>query len=219
MFKFENIKQILPKIVIFCMLIAIYSGMLVYAKYVSTITVDNGKVTITANLGDITVDEHMVAKNDDGSYELTSTLISAANKSGNEYFLIPGLDIPKDPFVKITNKSDIPVYVFVEVVANFTPSDKGIYFSLAENWKKIEDVTGPNGGTVYYYNTSISENIDLPILAPLAEGSVDTIQVSQYLKENTNGSLKLDFYAYMGQTAAGDNAQEVYGALFAPNDN
>jgi hypothetical protein len=88
-------------------------------KYVTTVSVP-GKVTFTAKLaGSMVLQEHKAERNADGSYTLTEQ-IATADENGyfNGYDLIPGLDIPKDPHIVITGKTDVKAYLFVEVVEN-----------------------------------------------------------------------------------------------------
>ena len=197
MTKFERQRRrLLTAIVVLSMILVSLCGV-VYAKYVQTDTFSD-TIKITADIGTIVLQEHEAVRQTDGSYILTDTVVAS-----NTYKLIPGLDIPKDPHVVITKPNDMPVYVYVEVVDGLD-ANSGISYTLA-GWTELVGVIGPNGGKIYYYNTSIVNDQTIYIL------SNNKVEVSQNLDKNTTG-LELTFYAYMYQTAAGSDAAAVYEA-------
>lgn len=119
------------------------------AKYIYS-TQLTAKVTFTAELAEkIELLEHRAESTaaDDkptSNYKLTDETVVA-----NEYELMPGVDIPKDPFVRITNKSPIPAYLYIEVVDQ---TNSAIGFDIdTDCWEKLESVTGPNGGGIWVY--------------------------------------------------------------------
>ncbi|MBR4881428.1 MAG: hypothetical protein IKU19_05805 [Clostridia bacterium] len=176
----------------------------VFAKYVQKDTL-TGTANISAKLGNIELLESKAIKNDDGSY----TLDVNDPVTSNEYSVVlPGYDIPKDPYVKITNKSSIPAYVYVEVVDTNLEAAK-ITYEIASNWKLIEGVTGQNGGDLYVYVTSVvNDENRIEILKE------NKIIVSQKLDKNAT-DLNLSFYAYMAETASGADAKAAYQNTFA----
>lgn len=195
----------------------------VYAKYV-TDQFFEGQATITANLGTIDLQEHKAMRDPTGLYTLTDTVLPYDETIGNAYTLIPGLDIPKDPYVQIIGKTTIPVYVFVEVKDNLPVSNSQITYSVDTTlWTKLEDVTGVNGGTVYVYNDAIDHNFGTNGTGTIRILTTDTngnsVFVSQNLKEMTfpNDGFQIVFYANMGQVDAGNDASAVYTALFSPS--
>ena len=217
-----------PLVTVGILVVALLSVLIGSAigKYVTTVPVP-GKVTFHANLGTITLQEHAVVRNPDGSYSLTED-IATADKNGNfnAYSLLPGVDIPKDPFVKIENKSPIEAYVFVEVVDTLAETKNGttytpITYTVSSDWLKLEGVTGKNGGAVYVYKGNdtkakpITTNMEVQILAPLAEGKPETIRVSQTLiaQSVSDGGDVLEFYACMGEVAMGADTAAVYKAI------
>ena len=195
-------------------------------KYVTTVSVP-GKVTFTAKLaGGMVLQEHKAERNADGSYTLTGQ-IATADENGyfNGYDLIPGLDIPKDPHIVITGKTDVKAYLFVEVVENGDVGlqDKVITYAMTNDWLKLTG-TGKNGGTVYVYKgtgtsgKALDHNIGSPwtvqILAPLAEDNNNHIRVSQKLiTTGSTGDDMLTFYASMGEAAMGASPTEVYKTM------
>lgn len=219
------------------LLISLAAGA-AYAKYV-TQWEKNGTVTITANLGTITLQEHLYTRNADGSYSKTGTLLPMADNPettdkdesalGNEYILLPGLDIPKDPHIVITNKTPIACYVYVEVVNAL--ADSALEFTVdTNNWKELTEVTGKNNGTVYVYTGGTSEA--KAVIDDLTVDILENNQVSVSQHLNNEGMKKtglgLSFYASMYQVASvlkGENdsaethAANVYAYYNPQNDN
>lgn len=183
-------------------LILTYMVGFVYAKYVQ-IYKTNGTVTVTVDIGTIELREHEAVQNPDGSYSLTDTQLPDETKTGNNYILLPGLDVPKDPHVVVTKPNNLPVYIYVEVVDNLE-SDSGISYSMS-NWTELTGVTGPHGGKVYYYNSKVETTETIYIL------DKNMVYVSQELDKDIE-DLHLKFYAYMYQAEAGKDAAEVYSS-------
>ena len=208
-----------------------------YAKYKKTLTY-SGTLTFNAELGSLDLAEHIATRNLDGSYTLSSEKVLASSltanaKPINTYQLIPGLDIPKDPRVIVSNKTSIEAYLFVEIVDTLAEkigdqTYRPITYQVSADWKELSGVTGKHEGKVYVYKGTGDEaavldeaftkdaTVEIPILAPL-EGKTETVQVSQELNAQlvNDGDDILTFYAAMGETALGNNvAEEVYKAIF-----
>ena len=193
-------------------------------KYITTVSVP-GKVTFIASLAEeVLLQEHKAIRNPDGSYSLTDEIAAAdLNGNSNVYELLPGLDIPKDPHIRVIGKTSIDAYLFVEVVENgdVSTDNKVITYTMDSGWLKLNGVTGKNNGTVYVYkgesssakvlNESIGPDWTAKILAPLTAGKPETIRVSQKLiTAASTGDDILTFYATMGEAAMGNNPTEVY---------
>ena len=187
-------RRLLTAIAVLSLMLTYMVGF-AYAKYVQTHKT-NGSVTITADIGTIVLQEHKAQKRSDGSYVLTDNVTVK-----NEYILLPGLDVPKDPHVVIEKPNALPVYIYVEVVDG-RGSNSGISYYMT-NWTKLGAVTGPNGGAVYFYKEQITTSQTIYIL------DNNTVEVSQKLDKSIK-DLHLEFYAYMYQAAAGNDAAEVY---------
>lgn len=199
-------------LIVLALLVLSWIGNGIYAKYIYKEEL-SGTVTITANLGTIAVEEHEAVRQPDGSYELGSKIVDQ-----NEYILMPGVDIKKDPYVTITNKSSIGAYVFI-VVDSTLPSE--VTYTLADHWEAVEGFDNvyvyadANGQPIVVTNTTDGiENIS--ILAPIAVDSTCTLEVSQKVAHSL--SAHLNFSACMGQVTADDQtAEEVYGKFFSTN--
>lgn len=167
----------------------------VYAKYIKK-TEFKGNVTIQADLAeDFKIIESQASRNEMGEY----SLVSDTEVSGNEYILMPGVDIPKDPTIKITGKTALPAYLYVEVVDNI--SDPAVTYSLADRWQLLADVTGPNGGKVYVYNETVdgsTANMSVPIIKG------NTVYVGQTLDHSAAAKpFSIKFHAYLLQKPDG----------------
>lgn len=177
----------------------------VYAKYVAEKKL-NGTITIHAELGKIALYEHKANKNASGQYELNTD----ETVSGNTYdTVIPGLDIPKDPYIEITDKTEIPAYVFLLVHETDWPNTMG--YQLEEHWKLLSG----------YDNVYVYADHDGPIKVT---GDIETIKIikndviivsQEYIGPD---EANLTFSACMGQVGTkGDNtdmtANDVYSFI------
>ena len=192
-------KRLLVTIAVLSIFLASLCGV-AQAKYIHTAQLQ-GSVTVKADLGEVTVKEHQAIRKADGSYELGSEEVTS-----NSYILIPGLDVPKDPFVTVTNKSPIEAYVFVEVVS--TLGESAITYEIdTDNWTEL-GITGKNSGKVYAYKNPVSANI-----GPIYILKDNHVTVGQKLLHMDTTDLGLTFYASMGQVAAGNTQADVYNSI------
>lgn len=171
--KLKKLKKL--HIVLLLILIAVL-GVLglqgIKAKYTTSVSV-RGNVTFSAELAEsLNLYEHKAERLPDGSYKLSEKDLvgtvadpgtgELTKNKGNEYMVMPGVDIPKDPQIEITGKSALDSYLYVEIedsLAQSSVSDstkKTIQYELTDEWEKLDDVIGPNGTTskptsVYVY--------------------------------------------------------------------
>ena len=168
----------------------------VYAKYIKKTDFEGNTVTIQANLAeDFTLTESKANRTEMGDYVLDTTTPVMTN----QYVLMPGVDIPKDPTIKITGKTALPAYLYVEVVDNI--SDLAVTYLLADWWQPLAGVTGPNGGEVYVYNETVdgsTANMEIQLIKG------NTVYVSQTLDHSADAkSFSIKFYAYLLQKPDG----------------
>lgn len=237
-----NVKKWLPGALIVALLCGLIGGA--YAKYVKQDTRE-GTVTIKANLGTIELLEHEAEKQDDGSYKLLGVnnglcdgtdhthMDGTTSREGNTYKLLPGLDIPKDPFVRITGKTPIEAYVFIEVVTNIDTDNKdmttdkdvtddhNVSYFLTNDWQLIStatDETTKVTTAVYVYTTVVNEAFGANGTGTIQILENNTIYVSQKLNVPTDG-VYLNFSACMYEVASVektdgestfDHAKKVY---------
>lgn len=174
------------------------------------------------------IKEHGLTKDDFGKYTLNTAEIT----TGNTYDVVPGVTLPKDPYVELKRTSDAPAYLFVEVV-NEAPA--AFKFDIDDtNWKSL-GIKGKNNGDLYVYST---DKTNAHVLGSVTTAATYNIIKNQEVKvENaesaqalglvdangqaTNKTIK--FYAYICQAtvakADGTNTSdpaEVFGICF-PN--
>lgn len=183
------------------LLAAAVIGATVGAKYVKEIRIPCTLI-IRAGLADkVAVLEHEPLRQPDGTYQLDQS----KEVSESEFVLMPGVDAARDPFVRIERKTDIPAFVYVEVV---NALDEKVTFDLIEDWEKLEGVTGQNGGEVYAYKDTVAsegeEDIELFLLKD------DAVTVSHTYIAEGEAETNLSFYPYMAKAEEGKTAEECF---------
>lgn len=181
-------------------------------KYIKTMSFP-GTVTFSATLAEsMVLQEHLYRREPDGDYETTPTILpteaDSGNINGNEYVLLPGHDIHKDPYIKITGKTSIPAYLFVKVVDGTADT---LTFAMEDCWLQLSET----GGTaVYVYAAKNAEGKLIPKAIDNNSPTVyqilkdNKVTVSQDL-EHGEAAGNLDFYAYMGETAFSTEADPI----------
>ena len=163
-------------------------------KYIMTISLQN-TVTFTAELAEnVVLVESEINRKSDGTYETTGETIVGGTQS---YTLIPGLDVPKDPHIIITGKTEIPAYLYIEIVDNTIDTyneQPVITYEIAAGWSQSTQAA-QHGGTVYQYNTVLDGAFNEATYFILKDNKVT---VSQHVKHaDTDGADLLTFYAYL----------------------
>ena len=163
-----------------------------------------GKVSFTARLADdIRLLERKAEPAESGpsNYTLTGETVES-----NTYSLMPGVDVPKDPYVRITGKTPIPAWLYVEVVDN---TNNAISYTVDENWTLLPDITGKHGGKVYSYSEKLTQTGDLTFY--ILDGGEDAlITVSDtYLSLGAEEEV-LTFYAYLYEAIDDKDSLAVY---------
>lgn len=173
------------------------------------LTAETGTATNTFTVGDIgtlTLKEKKTAVGADGVT--------------NNYTIIPGMDIAKDPMVSYTDKENaVDVYVFVKVGAEgWTLSDKEysinsgdtklLSWTVGDTWNAVEGKTG-----VYYTEVKAGSSLTD---AEVIEGS--TITVSSAIKEDNVSDIakaagNITFTAYAIQLAGFDTVADAWKAV------
>lgn len=185
---------LIAAVALICALIGSAVGKYIYTETLSA------SVTFSAEMAkNVVLQESTANRLPNGSYELIAPFVK-----NNTYTLIPGLDVPKDPHIIITEKSPVKAYLFVEVVEDLPDT---IEYTIADGWQLLGNI-GKHGGTVYVYNTQLDENTPETPIHILAG---DMIYVSEDLLESLT-SEAMTFYACLGETAAGD-AASVYTSI------
>ena len=195
------------------------------------ITDTTGDVVNTFTVGDINIDlkEH--------DYDVdTNTLGTAEVTAEDEYKMIPGTTMPKDPFVRVEAGSEA-CWLFVKVVEtdNF---DTYLTYEIdlykeetnPDGWKVLDTTNYPG---VYYREVeslvnATSDSDPYYVLADnqvsVKEGVTKT-QLEDFDGKDSNGASapaeitarpKLTFTAYAVQKAEVDTAMDAWEILFPP---
>ena len=194
-----------------CVLLAVFviTTGVVFAKYKQSVPLEGSLTVSSGHLADVfTLQEHDAVRNSDGTYSLdtTKTVLS------NEYSVVPGVSILKDPHFTLNGKSKVPAYLYVEIIDNLSGS--GLSYQLTSEWKNL-NMTGQNGGALYVYTDGtdaaklLDENFadkDVYILQD------NKITVSQSSTSSFDGSLS--FYGYLAQASDVTTAETAYTTCF-----
>ena len=180
------------------------------------------KVTNTFTIGKLLDDpansfvlkEHKAEDTDgDGVY----TLNDGEEVTENAYKVLPGVAMPKDPFVKTTEALQLDAYVFVEVVDTFGEGTQLSYAIDDAVWTEVSGAAAQHdGGKIYALKSVAKAGSALAAQNILKEKTVTaanapiTDAAAQY-----GGSLT--FYAYMIQAAGFKDAGEAWGGYTADN--
>lgn len=182
------------------LLLTMFSFWLVcglFAKY--TVTDQSYDSTGVAGAGEVAMLEHKAEYNN-GIYTLDST----TTVTSNEYHaVLPGTEIPKDPYIVLNGKNDVSCSLYIEVVNSVIP-DAVQYEIDSSNWIEVsdgDDFSPVRGGTLYQYKEMISPH-KITEIKDIIKGN--KISVSDKLKDkanpdNNSDKFSIDFYAYLIQ--------------------
>lgn len=150
--------------------------------------------------GIVLLEHEAVDPDGDGVYALNTKEVSA-----NTYVVYPGVNLPKDPFVRVTGLN-AQAYLFVEVVDN-TCSALTVTVDTAK-WTATT-LTGQNGGTVYVYAVNGGKlTQDLTDTCILADNKIDVAD-AQISDPGT-----VTFYAYIVQASGFASASAAWQGAF-----
>lgn len=197
------------RVVLLILLVALLIGLISFvdAKYADTISY-RGKITFSAKLANnVELRESQIVRQADGIYETTGTTVTNTTQN---YKLVPGQDIPKNPHIIIEGKTKIPAYLYVEIVDTLDTVEIGeeevklIDYSLTPDWERAADQSlNKHGGTVYQYRGGILTDTNT-LTDPIYILQDNQVTVSQYVKshditqEQVNDNLT--FYVYLIET-------------------
>ena len=179
---------------------------IVSAKYLDQKNLD-GTIGLKADLAEsIKVYEHVADRQTDGSYDFgTST-----TEGDQTYMLMPGVDIYKDPTVRVTGYTGVPAYLFV--VTEVSEYGTALGFNLASGWQSLSGHPG------VWYKELTSADIpgedetykDYPVLETLADG----YQIDVFENLPRESEYTFAFKAYIGQKTVDYNTPaKVFDAL------
>lgn len=152
--------------------------------------------------------ETKVVANANGSYSFVNP---KEEVESNSYKVVPSTDLPKDPYVRIVGKTEIPAYLYVEVVDGLANS--GLSYTMADCWTKLDGVTGNHSGQIYVYNNGELVTDQTTALAQIKLLGGDKITVGDDVTIGESG-IQLLFYGYLAQATAGAEAASAFHTCF-----
>lgn len=185
--------------VLFCLSAVTFVAV---AKYIKDVPY-TGNVTFKADLVEtFTLTETKAERQTSGSY-----ILSGEEVTQNSYTLMPGVDVPKNPMVKITGKTAVPAYLYVEVCSNLPDT---VTYAIVSHWTDL-GITGPHGGKVYVY-TSVLDGTVKDLTLPIIDKEI--LYVSDTLDRGTTATMT--FYGYMAQQVSGRDEKATFTNEFIP---
>lgn len=214
---FSNNKIITIVCFLFLLIVHFCFGNFIYAYLTNT---DEVKAAFTIasdglleNLSEnfLLLEHKAIDSNKDASYELTDEEVLS-----NDYVVYPGVNIPKDPFVRIIDLQDT-AYLYIEIVGE---NNEDFKWDVTNKWLKT-DLTGSRGGTIYVYSDN---GIDAYVLSPenetyfeayILKDINESINGGIEISDNyTNNKILLKFYGYLAQEKGFDNYIEAFESCF-----
>lgn len=175
---------------------------------VAWLTAKTDPVVNTFTYGDINIDlyEHNYVAS-------TNSLGTTEVKNVEDYKIIPGVNLPKDPTVKVTKGSE-KCWLFVKVEKTGTFVEGKVTYDIADGWTQLtgEGITG----TVYYRQVGADAANDQTfgvLKQTTANGKTYAITVSDQLTKaevNGQGNVTLKFTAYAIQQEGFDTAEAAW---------
>lgn len=178
------------------------------------LTAKTGPVTNTFTAGkavakgDLTLYEHNAVQGTNGTYTLGTNEVD-----NNTYTVMPGVDLPKDPTVKVT-KAEGPYYLFVEVTKGAKVDGTTLAYTVdGSKWVALSI----DGKEVYAYSEDgkTPAIMNAAVTATVLKDNIITVSGD----ENLTGALtadnaKLTFTAYACQAAGFTTAAEAFNTCF-----
>ena len=141
--------------------------------------------------------------NNDGKYEFDLT----TETIGNKYKVLPGVALPKDPFIRTNRDTEMAAYLFLEVVDE--TSDALSFTVDPDNWTKLYDATETRGAIYYYKTTGI---VPADTKAPLTVNILKDQAITVSNVEITNPG-EVSFLGYMIQAGGFDTPAAAWAGL------
>ncbi|MGN1017236.1 MAG: hypothetical protein ACI4PB_00285, partial [Oscillospiraceae bacterium] len=138
----------------------------------------------------------------DGKYVLNP----ADKVQANDYVVVPGVDLPKDPTINLKLKANIDAYVFLAVDNNL----KGMSVTIDPAWSAITTYTDEDGVAWDIYaqkvvGTTAAQDLTFNVLK-------DQIVTVDKAADDYDGNIL--FNAYLTQATGFDTALAAWNATF-----
>lgn len=160
-----------------------------HAKYVTQVSL-TGSVEFSSELAkSLVLNESRATLTGSGRYSLDPS----QKVLENSYKVMPGVNLPKDPAVTVTDRTGIPAYLFIEIEEQNIPAS--VTYSLCDHWEQVTDTDH-----VYVYTGD-------DFTAPIRILKDDTLVVSaQYGGE----AFDLNFTARLYQKLSNETPAQTY---------
>ncbi len=181
---------------------------------IAWLTANGGTVTNTFTAGDITI-----KLNEHGYDPDTNKLTTAVVTENKNYKIVPGVNLPKDPFVTVEADSEA-CWLFVQITPSADWSSKMTYSvdtanvqdGAATPWTKLDSESN-----VYYMQVNATTaDKTFNILTKDTDGNSITVD-DQITKGEINGTPTLSFTAYACQQA-GRTVTEAWNVVKPTNN-
>lgn len=200
-----NRTHILIAVMIIAINCAAIAGVL-SAKYIKDYF-PVGELKLSVKLDEkVSIIEHDAVRQDDGSYTLGATEVGS-----NNYEVMPGVDIKKDPQIVLEDKTAVPAYIYVEIV---TDKPETVTYDLTANWLRLGTLTGLEGGPVYVYSSNgttaeVVDSEDFPNRTNIEIIKDNILHVSDTAGPGT--AFAMDIHGYVAQVVkdSSDNIKDA----------
>ena len=170
--------------------ISLVSG--VFAKYVISYDFYDSAHVASSGIGKLDIWEHYAEETgtDSGVYQLNTKVAMVKENQYNK--VLPGVDIPKDPYVYLQiNNTAVSYELYVQVTETNLPET--VTYELTDDWE-LERSDATKGLKVYKYNGTIDSSFNKESIQILEE---NMLYVSEHYVGN--GKFSLTFSAYLMQ--------------------
>ena len=156
-------------------------------KYITSFEGYNATVTFSAHLAaNMEILEH--PHSGYGVYTLKTEEKPIYTSTAGSYDIIPGVDIPKDSYVKISGKTDIPAYLRIEVSSN----NPAVSWEINDTYWKEKD------GAYFYWDTENDEPKEITAdLDKIYIFKGNEIRVSDSLLDNGRREFEINIKAIL----------------------
>lgn len=180
-----------------------------YAKYTfSDSTQESARIAAMAGIELKEASVYIISDIDEKITANSIYKFGNGTENGIEYeYVVPGVDIPKNPYVVTDGKNEVPCYLYIEVSKNNVPDT--VTFEIREEWRKIENITGQNGGDVYFYKDIVKANEKKDKIEIVKNNKIYVSQ-NYTLKNNSENKFNIIFRGYMIQAAEGYTAEDLF---------
>ena len=197
----KNKKPLL--IVVSLVLVCVMSIMGTMAYLTRTTSEVKNTFAAAGLVGTFTLDESKAIE--DSSNPGAYTLETSNRVTSNDYTVVPGSTLPKDPKVTLTDL-EVNSYLFVEI-KDTTPAT--ITWTKADGWIDLGK-TGSNGGEIFYRSVQAQTGSQEFVIISGNELTV----ANDYAAPQAGTEEALSFWGYLAQSAGFADASAAWEATF-----